>query len=150
MRRLFAMFMCLLVLSGLMGCKTKKAVAKSALSLVTDSLHVGVVETENHAEVTLYDDWGSIEFADSGGSLTIDGGIVSAKGVKSYHRRKHAVETRAENVILSRDSTATHGQQENVAYVYKKQGTRRSYYIGALCCTVVILAIVWWLRREFS
>lgn len=155
-RRLLTIFMCLLVLFGLMGCKTKKVVTESVLSLVTDSLHVGVVETENHAEVALYDDWGSIEFADSSGSLTIDGGIVSAKGVKSYHRGKHAALTRVESITLSKDSTATHRLQKNVAY--DKRGVkalkwyqRTIYYIGALCCAAVgICVMLLYLRRKFS
>ncbi len=123
--------------------------------LVVWHLTVRRLRTRGH-RVTLYDDWGSIEFADSGGTLTIDGGIVSAMGVKSYNRGKHAVQARAENTLQRKDSTAAHRLQENVTYDKRdvkvlKWYQRTIYYIGVLCCVVVGVCVIFlYLRRKFS
>ena len=95
MKKLITICMCLLALFGLIGCKTtKKAVSESSTTtreetdttkLATDSIHVGTIRTDNRTTLTYFSDWGYIEFANNGGTLTIDTlGNLKADGVKSY------------------------------------------------------------------
>lgn len=173
MKKFITICMCLLALFGLIGCKTtKKAVSESIVSertdttkLVTDSSHKATTEQENRTTVTIYNDWGYIEFADSGGTLTIDGGLISAKGVKSYHQGKQATQARAEDITQSQDSTAAYKLQANgiqsrdnkqAEQEPQKQGVtalkwyqRTIYHIGFLCCVAAIIyAIFLYLRRK--
>lgn len=175
MKKFITICMCLLALFGLIGCKTtKKAVSETSTStreetdttkLATDSIHVGTIKTDNRTTLTYFSDWGYIEFADSGGTLTIDGGLISAKGVKSYHQGKQATQARAEDITQSQDSTATHKLQANgiqsrdnkqAKQEPQKQGVtalkwyqRTIYHIGFLCCVAAIIyAIFLYLRRK--
>lgn len=173
MKKFITICMCLLVLCGLIGCKTQKTAASESIisektdttKLVTDSIHKATAKQENRTTVTLYNDWGYIEFADSGGTLTIDGGLISAKGVKSYHQGKQAKQAKAENITQCKDSTATHKLQENAIFSKdnkqakqqpQKQGVkalkwyqRTIYHIGFLCCVAAIIyAIFLYLRRK--
>lgn len=166
--------MCLLVVFGLIGCKTKKMVEESITTsertdttkFVTDSIHDAVTKQENRTTLTLYNDWGYIEFADSGGTLTIDtGGYLKAEGVKSYHHGKQATQTRAENITQSKDSTDTHKLQANAIQSKdnkqakqepQKQGVRALkwyqrtiYHVGFLCCVAAIIYTIFlYLRRK--
>lgn len=173
MKKFITICMCLLALFGLIGCKTtKKAVSESITSersdttkLVTDSIHKATTKQENRTTLTIYNDWGYIEFADSGGTLTIDGGLISAKGVKSYHQGKRATQAKAENITQNEDSTAAHKLQANgiqsrdnkqAKQEPQKQGVkalkwyqRTIYHIGFLCCVAAIIyAIFLYLRRK--
>jgi hypothetical protein len=165
--------MCLLVLLGLIGCKTQKKVVSESITsertdttkLVTDSIHKATTKQENRTTLTIYNDWGYIEFADSGGTLTIDGGLISAKGVKSYQHGKKAAQKKAESITQSKDSTDTHKLQANGMQSRdskqanrepQKQGVkalkwyqRTIYHIGFLCCVAAIIyAIFLYLRRK--
>ena len=168
--------MCLLALFGLIGCKTtKKAVSESPTTtreetdttkLVTDSIHVGAIRTDNRTTLTYFSDWGYIEFANNGGTLTIDTlGILKADGVKSYQHGKKAAQNKTESVAQSKDSTDTHKLQANGAQSRdnkqasrepQKQGVkalkwyqRTIYHIGVLCClSAIIYAIFLYLRRK--
>lgn len=159
---------CLLVLIGLMGCKTTKQVVTTTTkvseeltdttAIKVDSLLKTTTKQEKRTTVTIYNDWGYIEFADSGGTLTIDGGIIKADGVKSYHQGKQAAQKTEQDTVEQTDSTATHKEQDNGITSRKqsnnkqqprpqKQGVkalkwyqRTIYHIGALCC---IAAIIW-------
>ncbi len=173
MKKFITICMCLLALFGLIGCKTqKKVVSESIVSertdttkLVTDSIHKETTKQENRTTLTIYNDWGYIEFADSGGTLTIDGGLICAKGVKSYHQGKQATQAKAENITQNEDTTATHKLQANgiqsrdnkqTEQQPQKQGVkalkwyqRTIYHIGALCCVAAIIyAIFLYLRRK--
>lgn len=159
--------MCLLALFGLIGCKTtKKVVSESSTStreetdttkFVIDSIHVGTIRTDHRTTLTYFSDWGYIEFADNGGTLTIDTlGNLKADGVKSYQHGKKATQKKAESVTQSKDSIDTHKLQANGVQNRdnkqanrepQKQGVkalkwyqRTIYHIGALCC---IAAIIW-------
>ena len=184
MKKFITICMCLLALFGLIGCKTtKKAVSESSTStreetdttkLVTDSIHVGTIRTDNRTTLTYFSDWGYIEFANSGGTLTIDTlGNLKADGVKSYQHGKKAAQKKAENVTQSKDSTDTHKLQANGVQSRdnkqankepqkqankepQKQGVkalkwyqRTIYHIGFLCCVAAIIyAIFLYLRRK--
>ena len=156
---------CLLVLIGLMGCKTTSGctvTTESELKTDTtkqsaDSTQKTTTKEEKRTTVTLYNDWGYIEFADSGGTLTIDGGLIKANGVKSYRQGKQATQKQDTDTKVQTDSTATHKEQANgiTNQSHKKKQTpqpqkqgvaalkwyqRTIYHIGALCC---IAAIIW-------
>lgn len=162
MKKFITICMCLLVLLGLIGCKTQKKVVSESITsertdttkLVTDSIHKATTKQENRTTLTIYNDWGYIEFADSGGTLTIDGGLISAKGVKSYHQGKRATQAKAENITQNEDSTAAHKLQAKQEP--QKQGVkalkwyqRTIYHIGFLCCVAAIIyAIFLYLRRK--
>lgn len=173
MKKFITICMCLLVLFGLIGCKTQKKVVSESITnertdttkLVTDSIHKAATKQENRTTVTIYNDWGYIEFADSGGTLTIDGGLISAKGVKSYHQGKQATQKKTESVTQSKDSADTHKLQANGVQSRdnkqdirepQKQGVkalkwyqRTIYHIGFLCCVAAIIyAIFLYLRRK--
>ena len=124
MKKFITICMCLLALFGLIGCKTtKKAVSESSITtreetdttkLVTDSIHVGTIRTDNRTTLTYFSDWGCIEFANNGGTLTIDTlGNLKAEGVKSYQHGKKAAQKKAESITQSKDSTDTHKLQAN-------------------------------------
>ena len=174
MKKFITICMCLLVLCGLIGCKTtKKVVEEVATSertdttkVTTDSIHVGTIRTNQQTTLTYFSDWGYIEFTDSGGTLTIDTlGNLKADGVKSYQRGKKAAQTKAENITQSKDSATTRKLQENAIYSKdskqakqqpQKQGVkalkwyqRTIYHIGFLCCVAAIIyAIFLYLRRK--
>lgn len=173
MKKFITICMCLLVLCGLIGCKTSKKVVEQVTTsekadttkVTTDSIHDATTKQEHRATVTLYNDWGYIEFADSGGTLTIDKGLITAKGVKSYHQGKKSSQTKAENITQSKDSTATHKLQENAIFNKdnkqakqqpQKQGVqalkwyqRTIYHIGFLCCVAAIIYTIFlYLRRK--
>lgn len=174
MKKFITICMCLLALFGLIGCKTtKKAVSESITSertdttkLVTDSIHKATTKQENRTTLTIYNDWGYIEFTDSGGTLTIDTlGNLKADGVKSYQHGKRAAQKKAENVTQSKDSTDTHKLQANgvqsrdnkqAVKEPQKQGVKALkwyqctiYHIGFLCCVAAIIyAIFLYLRRK--
>lgn len=173
MKKFITICMCLLALFGLIGCRTpKEAVSESIASertdttkLITDSIHKANTKQENRTTVTIYNDWGYIEFADSSGTLTIDDGLISAKGVKSYHQGKRAAQAKAEDITQSQDSTAAHKLQANwvqsrdnkqAKQEPQKQGVtalewylRTIYHIGFLCCAAAIIyAIFLYLRRK--
>ena len=166
--------MCLLALFGLIGCKTtKKAVSESPTTtreetdttkLATDSIHVGTIRTDNRTTLTYFSDWGYIEFANNGGTLTIDTlGNLKADGVKSYQHGKKSAQKKAESIAQSKDSTNTHKLQANgVQSRDSKQANRQPqgvkalkwyqrtiYHIGFLCCVAVIIySIFLYLRRK--
>lgn len=174
MKKFITICMCLLVLCGLIGCKTTKKVVQETTAtsertdttkLVTDSIHDTTIKQENRTTVTLFNDWGYIEFADSGGTLTIDKGLIKAKGVKSYRQGKQATQTKAENITQTKDSTAISKLRQNAIYnKYNKQAKqqpqkqgvkalkwyqRTIYHIGFLCCVAAIIyAIFLYLRRK--
>lgn len=176
MKKFITICMCLLVLFGLIGCKTtKKVVSESSTSireetdttkLVTDSTHVGTIRTDHRTTLTYFSDWGYIEFADNGGTLTIDTlGNLKADGVKTYQHGKKAAQKKAESITQSNDSTDTHKLQANgvqnrddkqASREPQKQGTkalkwyqRTIYHIGGLCCiAAIIYAIFLYLRRK--
>lgn len=173
MKKIIAICICLLFLCGLVGgCKTqKKVVPESSISertdttkVTTDSIHEVTTKQENRTNMVFYNDWGYIEFADSIGTLTINGDVVSAKGVKSYHQGKQTSLTNAESITQSKDSTTTRKQQENAIYNQSKKQTeqpqkqgvkalkwyqRTIYHIGFLCClAAIIYAIFLYLRRK--
>ena len=156
---------CLLVLIGLMGCKTTSGCTVTTESEVqtdttkqsADSTQKTTTKEEKRTTVTLYNDWGYIEFADSGGTLTIDGGLIKANGVKSYRQGKQATQKQDTDTKVQTDSTSTHKEQANGIASRtdkkkqppqpQKQGVetlkwyqRTIYHIGALCC---IAAIIW-------
>lgn len=154
---------CLLVLIGLMGCKTTSGctvTTENELKTDTtkqsaDSTQKTTTKEEKRTTVTLYNDWGYIEFTDSGGTLTIDGGLIKANGVKSYRQGKQATQKQDTDTKVQTDSTATHKEQANgiTNQSHKKKQTpqkqgvaalkwyqRTIYHIGALCC---IAAIIW-------
>lgn len=156
---------CLLILLGLMGCKTTSGctvTTESELKTDTtkqsaDSTQKTITKEEKRTTVTLYNDWGYIEFADSGGTLTIDGGLIKANGVKSYRQGKQATQKQDTDTKVQTDSTSTHKEQANGVTNQsnkkkqpqqpQKQGVaalrwyqRTIYHIGALCC---IAAIIW-------
>lgn len=152
----------------LSGCKSKGTVSESASGeryasvLVSDSVHAGAVLSCSRAGLSLYDGWGCIEFADSGGTLVIDGGSVSAKGVRAYRKGIRASRARSASVSLSEDSTATRSRRESSAEAWRaarqqpeRQGVqalrwyqRAAYRIGALCCALAALAAIVRLRRK--
>lgn len=166
MKRFITICMCLLVLFGLIGCKSKQAVTTTTevretqtdtSTINVDSVLKSTTKQEKRTTVTLYNDWGYIEFADSGGTLTIDGGMIKADGVKSYHQGKQAAQKQDTDTKVQTDSTATHKEQANgiTNQSHKKKQTpqpqkqgvaalkwyqRTIYHIGALCC---IAAIIW-------
>lgn len=175
MKKFITICMCLLALFGLIGCKTtKKAVSESSTTkeetdttkLVTDSIHVGTIKTDNRTTLTYFSDWGYIEFANNGGTLTIDTlGNMKADGVKSYQHGKKATKKKAESITHSKDSTNTHKLQANGVQSRdnkqsnrdpQKQGVkalkwyqRTIYHIGVLCClAAIIYAIFLYLRRK--
>ena len=176
MKKFITICMCLLALFGLIGCKTtKKVVSESSTTtreetdttkLVADSIHVGAIRTDNRTTLTYFSDWGYIEFANNGGTLTIDTlGILKADGVKSYQHGKKAAQNKTESVAQSKDSTDTHKLQANGAQSRdnkqanrepQKQGVkalkwyqRTIYHIGVLCClAAIIYAIFLCLRRK--
>lgn len=173
MKKFITICMCLLALFGLIGCKTQKKVVSESITsertdttkLVTDSIHKATTKQENRTTVTIYNDWGYIEFADSGGTLTIDGGLINAKGVKSYHQGKQTTQAKAEDITQSQDSTATHKLQaegiqsrdnKQAKQEPQKQGVtalkwyqRTIYHICFLCCVAAIIyAIFLYLRRK--
>ena len=176
MKKFITIYMCLLTLFGLIGCKTtKKAVSESSITtreetdttkLATDSFHVGTIKTDQRTTLTYFSDWGYIEFADNGGTLMIDTlGNLKADGVKSYQHGKKAAKKIAENTTQSKDSTDTHKLQANGTQSRdnkqanrepQKQGMkalkwyqRTIYHIGSLCCLVAIIyAIFLYLRRK--
>lgn len=113
MKKFITICMCLLALFGLIGCKTtKKAVSESSTTtreetdttkLATDSIHVGTIKADNRTTLTYFCDWGYIEFANNGGTLTIDTlGNLKADGVKSYQHGKKATQKKAESITQSR------------------------------------------------
>ncbi len=160
MRSVINICLGLLVVFVQIGCRTKKVVAEAvaATSEETDSVHVSAIKQEGRTEVTLYDDWGRIEFADSGGTLTIDtGGRLKAEGVKSYHQGRWASVSKTELVAQEADSTVTRGLRGSTVCVKpspQREGVRALkwyqrmiYYIGALCCVMVIIyAVLLYLR----
>lgn len=176
MKKFITICMCLLALFGLIGCKTtKNAVSESSTNtreetdtnkLVTDSVHVVTIKADHRTTLTYFSDWGYIEFADNGGTLTIDTlGNLKADGVKSYQHGKKAAKKKAENVTQSKDSTNTHKLQANAVQSRdnkqanrepQKQGVkalkwhqRTIYHIGVLCClAAIIYAIFLYLRRK--
>lgn len=167
-RRITILCICLLVLIGLIGCKTTKRVVTTTTkvseevtdttAIKVDSLLKATTRQEKRTAVTLYNDWGHIEFADSGGTLTIDGGLIKANGVKAYRQGKQATQKTEQANVEQTGSTATHKEQTNGITSRKqsdnkqrpqpqKQGAkalkchqRTIYHIGALCC---IAAIIW-------
>ena len=176
MKKFITICMCLLALFGLIGCKTtKKVVSESSTTtreetdttkLVTDSIHVGAIRTDNRTTLTYFSNWGYIEFANNGGTLTIDTlGNLKAEGVKSYQHGKKDTQKKTESVTQSKDSTDTHKLQANGVQSRdnkqankkpQKQGMkalkwyhRTIYHIGFLCCVAVIIyAIFLYLRRK--
>ena len=166
MKKFITICIYLLALFGLIGCKTQKMVSESSTStreetdttkLVTDSIRVGTIRTDHRTTLTYFSDWGYIEFANNGGTLTIDTlGNLKAEGVKSYQHGKKAAQKIAENITQSEDSTNTHKLQANGVQNRdnkqanrepQKQGVkalkwyqRTIYHIGVLCC---IAAIIW-------
>lgn len=175
MRKFFNIGLCLLVVFVQIGCRTKKVVAEAVAmtseetdttKFVTDSIHVGAIKTDNLTTLKYLSDWGYMEFADSGGTLTIDTeGHLKAEGVKSYHRGKQATKMWTENIAQSKDSVNTHKLQANGVQsrdnkqAYREpqeQGVkalkwyqRTIYYIGTLCCVMVIIyAIFLYLRHK--
>ena len=168
--------MCLLALFGLIGCKTtKKVVSESSTStreetdttkFVIDSVHVGTIRTDHRTTLTYFSDWGYIEFADNGGTLTIDTlGNLKADGVKSYQHGKKATQKKSKSVTQSKDSTDTHKLQANGVQNRdnkqanrepQKQGVkalkwyqRTIYHIGALCCVAAIIYVIFlYLQRK--
>lgn len=152
---------------------TKKVVSESITSertdttkLVTDSIHKATTKQENRTTLTYFSDWGYIEFANNGGTLTIDTlGNLKADGVKSYQHGKKAAQKKAESITQSKDSTDTHKLQANGVQSRdskqanrepQKQGVkalkwyqRTIYHIGFLCCVAAIIyAIFLYLRRK--
>lgn len=176
MKKFITICMCLLALFGLIGCKTtKKAVSQSSTTtkeetdttkLVTDSIHVGTIQTDSRTTLTYFSDWGYIEFANNGGTLTIDTlGNLKADVVKSYQHGKKATQKKTESVTQSKNSTDTHKLQANGAQSRdnkqsnrepQKQGVkalkwyhRTIYHIGVLCCLVAIIYVIFlYLRRK--
>lgn len=176
MKKFITIYMCLLALFGLIGCKTtKKAVLESSITtrektdttkLATDSINVGTIRTDNRTTLTYFSDWGHIEFANNGGTLTIDTfGNLKADGVKSYQHGKKATQKKTESVAQSKDSTDTHKLQANGVQNRgnkqanrepQKQGVkalkwyqRTIYHIGFLSCVAAIIyAIFLYLRRK--
>lgn len=176
MKKFITICMCLSALFGLTGCKTtKKAISESSTTtreetdttkLATDSIHVGTIQTDSRTTLTYFSDWGYIEFANNGGTLTIDTlGNMIADGVKSYQHGKKAAQKKAENATQSKDSTDTHKLQANGVQSRdhkqankkpQKQGVKALkwyqctiYHIGFLCCVAVIIyAIFLYLRRK--
>jgi len=172
MKKFITICMSLLAFLSLMGCKTKKVVSEASTTertdttqFVTDSVAKSTIKTENRTTLTFYNDWGYIEFADSGGTLTIDSGLIRANGVKSYHHGKQATQTKAESITQTKDSTDTRKLQKNAIYNKdnkqteqqpQKQGVkalkwyqRTIYHIGFLCCVAAIIyAMFLYLRRK--
>ena len=176
MKKFITICMCLLALFGLIGCKTtKKVVSESSTTtreetdttkLVTDSIHVGTIKTDQRTTLTYFSDLGYIEFADNGGTLTIDTlGNLKADGVKSYQHGNKATQKKAESITQSKDSTNTHKLQANAVQSRdnkqasrepQKQGVkalkwyqRTIYHIGVLCClSAIIYAIFSYLRSK--
>lgn len=159
MKKFITICMCLLALFGLIGCKTtKKAVSESSTTTRE--------ETDSRTTLTYFSDWGYIEFANNGGTLTIDTlGNLRADGVKSYQHGKKAAQKKAENVTQSKDSTNTHKLQANAVQSRdnkqasrepQKQGVkalkwyqRTIYHIGFLCCVAAIIYVIFlYLRRK--
>lgn len=159
MKKFITICMCLLALFGLIGCKTtKKAVSESSTTTRE--------ETDSRTTLTYFSDWGYIEFANNGGTLTIDTlGNLKADGVKSYQHGKKAAQKKAENVTQSKDSTNTHKLQANAVQSRdnkqasrepQKQGVkalkwyqRTIYHIGFLCCVAAIIYVIFlYLRRK--
>lgn len=176
MKKFITICMCLLALFGLIGCKTtKKAVSESSTTtreetdttkLVTDSIRVGTIRTDNRTTLTYFSDWGHIEFANNGGTLTIDTlGNLKADGVKSYQHGKKAAQKKAGSITQSKDTTDTHKLQANGVQIRdnkqangepQKQGAkalkwyqRTIYHICFLCCVAAIIyAIFLYLQRK--
>lgn len=176
MKKFITICMCLLALFGLIGCKTtKKAVLESSITtrektdttkLATDSIHVGTIRTNNRTTLTYFSDWGYIEFANNGGTLTIDTlGNLKADGVKSYQHGMKATQKKTESVTQNKDITDTHklqangvqsrdNKQDNIEP--QKQGVkalkwyqRTIYHICFLCCVAAIIyAIFLYLQRK--
>lgn len=169
MKRFITICICLLVLFGLIGCKSKQAVTTTTTvretqtdtsTINVDSVLKSTTMQEKRTTVTLYNDWGYIEFADSGGTLTIDGGLIKADGVKSYRQGKQAAQKQNTDINEQADSTATHKAQANGITNERQSDTKQQpkaqpqkqgvealkwyqrtiYHIGALCC---IAAIIW-------
>lgn len=176
MKKFITICMCLLALFGLIGCKTtKKVVSESSTTtreetdttkLVTDSIHVGTIKADHRTTLTYFSDFGYIEFANNGGTLTIDTlGNLKADGVKSYQHGKKAAQKKAESITKRKDSTNTNKLQENAVLIRdnkqankdpQKQGVkalkwyqRTIYHIEVLCClAAIIYAIFLYLQRK--
>ena len=159
---------CLSVLIGLIGCKTTggcPVTTESELKTDTtkqsaDSTRKTATKEEKRTTVTLYNDWGYIEFADSGGTLTIDGGLIKANGVKSYRQGKQATQKQDTASKAQTDSATAHREQANGIVNDRRSCTKQQpqarsqkqgvaalkwhqrtiYHVGALCC---IAAIIW-------
>lgn len=153
---------------GLTGCKAASGctvATESELKMDTtkqsaDSTQKTTTKEEKRTTVTLYNDWGRIEFADSGGMLTIDGGLIKADGVKSYRQGKQAVQKQDTDTKVQTDSAATHEERANGIINERRSSTNRQsraqpqkqgvtalkwyqrtiYHVGALCC---LAAIIW-------
>ena len=168
--KIFTTIVCLWLLGliGLIGCKTKQVTTTTTTvretqtdtsTIKVDSVLKSTTKQEKRTTVTLYNDWGYIEFADSGGTLTIDGGLIKANGVKSYHQGKQAAQKQDTDLNEQADSTATHKEQANGITNERQSDTKQQpkaqqkqsvatlkwyqrtiYHIGALCC---IAAIIW-------
>ena len=176
MKKFITICMCLLALFWLIGCKTtKKVVSESSTTtreetdttkLVTDSIHVGTIKADHRTTLTYFSDFGYIEFANNGGTLTIDTlGNLKADCVKSYQHGKKATQKKTESVTQSKDSTNTHKLQANAVQSLdnkqanrepQKQGVkalklyqRTIYHIGFLCCLAAIIYVIFlYLRRK--
>lgn len=169
MKKFITICMCLLALFGLIGCKTTKKVVSEpstttreetdTTKLVTDSIHVGTIKADHRTTLTYFSDWGYIEFANNGGTLTIDTlGNLKADGVKSYQHGKKATQKKTESVTQSKDITDTHKLQANGVQIRdnkqakkepQKQGVkalkwyqRTIYHIGFLCCLAAIIYVI--------
>lgn len=173
MRRVFYICVCLLVLCEAVGCKaTKKVVEESTMveasdttKIVTDSIHTGTYAQGNHTIMTLSDDWGSIEFINGGGAISITDGTISAEGVKSYHQGKHYQNNEVRTNIFEQGSTIIYKAQANgvrsrgveqTKQEPQKQGVaslkwyqRTIFHIGFLCClAAIIYAIFLYLKKK--
>ena len=173
MRKLIILSACLLAGCTLAGCKAKKMVTETETvertdSNIqrTDSAAKSCVMEEVRTALTVYNRWGYIEFADSGGTLEVDAvGGVKAKGVRRVERGQQTTAQLAGHRTARMDSSAVHNEAvtQTVAKERKetlrepqKQGIaalkwyqRTIYRIGGLCCiAAIIYAIFLYMRRK--
>lgn len=110
---LYIMWVCF----ALVGCRSKQEVmvAVDTTKIAMDSLVASAIRTESRGVTVDYGEWGSIEFADSGGVLRIDGGVLMAQGVRRYRQ--------SGKMALTQNSMAEHETDSVVVRRSEDRGT---------------------------
>ena len=131
-----------------------------------DSTAKSSLMDEVRTALTVYNRWGYIDFADSGGTLEMDStGGVKAKGVRRVVRGQQVTARQARHHTAKMDSSAVHNEATSQAATKERKETLREpqkqgiaalkwyqrafYRIGGLCCiAAIIYAIFLYMRRK--